>query len=267
MLQTSIPLADLHTELQLSNQSLDVFPDRVRTRYSSSESHHSLHSSLNDVHLLHTFEDSYERDCNVTELTYENSGLDIDTYKAYLDHRIHSSHNDSGSDSGICDPAGSDKGGSSATRTPTNSPTNSPTSLPNSGGKNSPISEDSGSYCDFTPLFSKEPASASAAPSPVNILTSAPATRSSSLRRSSAKRIDPDEANELRVVSTEDVVDGQILPSSSKTKLKPESYGPVSRDRPEYIPPRALAYSNNDEDPVNKGCFYFMACLDSLWVL
>jgi hypothetical protein len=49
--------------------------------------------------------------------------------------------------------------------------------------------------------------------------------------------------------------------------LKPESYGPVSRDRPEYIPPRAMAYSNNDEDPVNKGCFYFMACLDSLWVL
>ena len=290
LFQTSIPLADLNTELQLSSQSLDLFPDRVRTRYSSSESHHatssSLHSSLNDVHLndvhlidvhfndvhlndvhlndvhlLQSFEESYERDCNVTELTYENSGLDIDTYKAFLENRVHSSHNDSGSDSGICDQAGSDKGGSSATRTPTNSPI----SMPNSGGKNSPISEDSGSYCDFTPLFSKEPVSA--APSPVNILTSAPATRSSSLRRAGAKRIDPDEANELRVVSTEDVVDGQILPQSRTTKLKPESYGPVSRDRPEYIPPRALAYSEAEDDPVNKGCYYFMACLDSLWVL
>ena len=132
-----IPLADLNTELQLSNQSLDLFPDCARTRYSSSGtgSHHaSLHSSLNDVHLLpaqFSFEDSYERDCNVTELTYENSGLDIDTYKAYL-HKS-SLHNDSCSDSGICDPANSEKGGSSATRTPTNSPISA-----NTGGKNSP---------------------------------------------------------------------------------------------------------------------------------
>ena len=213
MFQTLIPLADLNTELQLSNQSLDVFPKRiVRSRYSSSDSinaifetHYnatssSLHSSLNDVHLLpsaFSFEDSYERDCNVTELTYENSELDMDSYKAYLEHRLlnNSCNNDSGSDSGICDPANSDKGGSRATQTPSKSPI----SANNSGGKNSPVSDDSGSFCEFTPLFKDVTSSnvmsvhltSSGAPSPVNILSSAPTTRSSSLRRSGVKRIDP----------------------------------------------------------------------------
>ena len=203
LFQTLIPLADLNTELQLSNQSLEVFPECiVRTRYSSLDSnnaifetHHnatssSLHSSLNDVHLLpaaFSFEDSYERDCNVTELTYENSELDMDSYKAYLEHRLlnNSCNNDSGSDSGICDPADSDKGGRSTTRTPSNSPI----SANNSGGKNSPVSDDSGSFCEFTPLL--KDVTSSGAPSPVNILSSAPTTRSSSLRRSGVKRINP----------------------------------------------------------------------------
>ena len=263
--QATIPLADLNNELKLSSQSLDnVFPEGIRTRYSSSESHNaassSLRSSLNDVQL--NFEDSYERDCNVTELTYENSGLDIDVYKAYLDHKT-SAHNDSGSDSGFGDPPGSDKGSSSATRTPTNSPLFSSTS----GGKTSPISEGCGSLTDLSPLLLKEVTSSSS-PSPVNVLVSEPATRSSSLRRSGAKRVKIVDENELRVVSSEDVVDGKILPKSHPV-LKADSYVPasVTKERPEYVPPRAFAANHVEDDPVNKGCFYFMACLDSLWVL
>ena len=256
-------MADLNHELQLSNQSLEeVFPEPepARTRCSSSG------SSLIDVHL--NFEDSFERDCNVTELTYENSGLDIDAYKAYLDHKT-TLNNDSGSDSGFGDPVGSDKGGSSATRTPTNSPISSS----NTGGKTSPISEGCCSLSDFTPLLFKETTSStSASPSPVNVLVSAPATRSSSLKRSTLKRVAIVDENELRVVSSEDVVDGKILPrSQSPAPLKvSDSYAPASavRERPEYIPPRAFAARNvEDEDAVNKGCYYFMACLDSFWVL
>lgn len=254
-------MADLNNELQLSNQSLEeeVFPEAARTRHSSSG------SSLIDVHI--NFEDSFERDCNVTELTYENSGLDIDDYKAYLDHKSNL-HNDSGSDSGFGDPAGSDKGGSSATRTPTNSPISSS----NTGGKTSPVSEGCCSLSDFSPLLFKETTSPTS-PSPVNVLVSAPATRSSSLKRSTLKRVEiVDDLDALRVVSSEEVVDGKILPRSrSPAPLKvSDSYVPASaiRERPEYIPPRAFATRNlDDEDAVNKGCYYFMACLDSFWVL
>ena len=139
------------------------------------------------------------------------------------------------------------------------------------------VSEDSGSFCDFNPLF-KESRPTSSTPSPVNLLssspatprsTSSPATRTSSLRKLGHNRIDPDEANELLVVSTEDVVDGQILPQKSSPLLKSDAYVPASatRDRPEYVPPRSLAHQIEDEDTLNKGCYYFMACLDSLWVL
>jgi hypothetical protein len=97
---------------------------------------------------------------------------------------------------------------------------------------------------------------------------SAPATRSSSLKRSGTKRVEIVDENELRVVSSEDVVDGKILPKSHPIKTS-ESYGPasVARQRPEYIPPRAFAARHDEDEDVNKGCYYFMACLDSLWVL
>jgi hypothetical protein len=55
------------------------------------------------------------------------------------------------------------------------------------------------------------------------------------------------------------------LPKSVQ-KLKFEAQ--ISTPRPEYVPPRAFAaYHTDDDDVVNKGCFYFMACLDSLWAL
>ncbi len=75
-----IPLADLDHELQLSMESFACYPDPIRPSS-------SLRSSLNDVHLIDhhfTFESSYERDCNITELSYVNSELDMDAFKAFI---------------------------------------------------------------------------------------------------------------------------------------------------------------------------------------
>ena len=82
--------------------------------------------------------------------------------------------------------------------------------------------------------------------------------------------------DELRVLSSEDVVDVgavgvvNLNAHSSSFKVKNDSYyygKPNNRD--EYVPPRTLATRPDfeDETAVNKGCFYFMSCLDAFWIL
>lgn len=63
--------------------------------------------------------------------------------------------------------------------------------------------------------------------------------------------------NELTVLSQEDVVDTAVKVKASSVK------------KSEYIPPRALAkeHPDSDDEDFNKGCYYFVACLDSLWIL
>jgi len=63
--------------------------------------------------------------------------------------------------------------------------------------------------------------------------------------------------NELTVLSQEDVVDTAVKVKASTLK------------KSEYIPPRALAreIDDSDDEDINKGCYYFVACLDSLWIL
>jgi len=73
-----IPLADLNSELRLSVESCCPYSEPIRPSS-------SLRSSLNDINLADhpfAFEGSYERDCNITELSYVNSALDMETFKA-----------------------------------------------------------------------------------------------------------------------------------------------------------------------------------------
>jgi hypothetical protein len=62
------------------------------------------------------------------------------------------------------------------------------------------------------------------------------------------------------------VVEGSV--SAAAPQLKPGGVY-ASRPRPEYVPPRAFSglHADDEDDAVNKGCYYFVACLDSLWVL
>ena len=63
-------------------------------------------------------------------------------------------------------------------------------------------------------------------------------------------------ADELTVLSQEDVVDIAV---KSRAQVKKE----------EFVPTRAMAkdYEDDEEENFNKGCYYFVACLDSLWIL
>lgn len=67
-------------------------------------------------------------------------------------------------------------------------------------------------------------------------------------------------------VLSEELVDVVPVPA--------EVYSPSSSSRPEYVPSRATITRRNqqtqreeEEDAVNKGCYYFMACLDTFWIL
>lgn len=85
------------------------------------------------------------------------------------------------------------------------------------------------------------------------------------------------EEDELTVLSAEEVVEVDSVPIQRSKSPKPqvkelqikhaEVYG---RPRPEYVPPRAFARRPNEEDDdegLNKGCYYFMSCLDAFWIL
>jgi hypothetical protein len=111
--------------------------------------------------------------------------------------------------------------------------------------------------------------------------TPSPPLSRGSNSRSSQKSQKSRPEDELTVLSAEEVVevDSAIVPKqqhskSAKLLIKEpdvEVYG--GRPRPEYNPPRAFARhpsmqdSDDDEDGLNKGCYYFMSCLDAFWIL
>jgi len=67
--------------------------------------------------------------------------------------------------------------------------------------------------------------------------------------------------NEIDVLS-QDVVDTAV-------KVKETYSKPSAALSDQYIPPRAMARQIEDEEDreFNQGCYYFVACLDSLWIL
>ena len=68
--------------------------------------------------------------------------------------------------------------------------------------------------------------------------------------------------NEIDVLS-QDVVD------TAAVKVKETYSKPTAALSDQYIPPRAMARQIEDEEDreFNQGCYYFVACLDSLWIL
>lgn len=199
-----------------------------------------------------------EQDRNVTELTYMNSELDSEALKDYLQQQnAQQGGGDSGSDSGFSDPS------------PEGTLLNkSPVSKSPASDRKSPLSDISS--LDIVPSM---PLSASPSPSgrrtPVLFVRRSRnnSSRKSSGSSGSSKVVEDD----LQVLSEEIVVDGKLLP---KRVTIPEVYTKASSrpSREEYIPPRSVAMrqrqqQHDDEDGMNKGCYYFMACLDTFWIL
>ena len=85
-------------------------------------------------------------------------------------------------------------------------------------------------------------------------------------------------ADELTVLSQEDVVDTALIikPGTKNGTLGPKT-GTLgtkvgTKTEAAVVPTRSLAgkpgYTDQDDDEnYNKGCYYFIACLDSLWIL
>lgn len=223
---TSIPLADLDKELQLSNLSLRSEATSIRSR--------SLHASVEDIRrtdsILVLGEDGKltdvsfgEQDRNVTELTYMNSEIDSETYKAYLQE-------ETSSDSGISD------------RSPDSEPQKTPDAR-SLGGRDSvdhqrksPVSDTySLDIVPSLPLLQPTPTKQS----PVSSSRSSPATRRRRTPRSLQASVD-----KLEVLTADEI---------------------VMVDK--HNPPRAYARDHEEEEDINKGCFYLMSCLDCMWIL
>ncbi len=225
--------------------------DQVLTNTSGKSSVASNHSCFGD-----------QADQNVTEMTFANSPFkdpEVVTADVIADGR---KHHHSGSDSGF-----SDRSPEVSARTAT------------------PDSASASVSCD------QEPKSASGSSS------ASPSASSSILRRRRSKRstgssvrIDPRE-DTVMILESETVRLTAASPSTSPTppKSASSSSSPRSKARPAspskyaytratpetrarerraYVPPRAMAPINeDDDDEINKGCYYFMACLDSFWIL
>ena len=110
--------------------------------------------------------------------------------------------------------------------------------------------------------------------SPKFLTPSPPLSRGGSKSSKKSQMSRPEE-DELTVLSAEEVVevDGVPVQRPKSPKVKElqikhaEVYG---RPRPEYVPPRAFARRPNepdDDEGINKGCYYFMSCLDAFWIL
>lgn len=170
----------------------------------------------------------YEADFNITELTVANHALDLDDYKQ-------SQISPGGSDSGISDQSPKAESASYASSS--------------NEDEHMLLVHRSG---DGTPVIDPSPSRSS--PPCVKISPSASIKRQAKLKAM---------ADELTVLSQEDMVDTAVM-AKPRAKAKVEING-----RPQYIPPRAFArnYDDEEDEEINKGCYYFVSCLDALWIL
>ena len=108
-------------------------------------------------------------------------------------------------------------------------------------------------------------------------LTPSPSLSRGDSKSSRASKLSRQEEDELLVLSAEEIVEVDSAPlprsKSPKPKVKELSFEDLEvygRSRPEYVPPRAFARRPNevdDDEGINKGCYYFMSCLDAFWIL
>jgi len=277
----SIPLADLDGELQISNLSLNhsksslSLASKSNLSLTSSKSLQSIQSYNGSIKASPNDSSFYpDADCNITELTVANSGLDLDLY---LNGKI-SPTETTESDSGISDQSPKADQERSRHESSAYSETEQflaysssnedgkPTSLVRSPSRHSlesPVLQTTEEMLqvhrveDGTLVVGSSPARSS--PPAIKLSPSASMKRKAKLKAL---------ADELTVLSQEDVVDTALIkPASVKngnaTKIA---------DTNVEIPTRSLArqpgYTDQDDDEnYNKGCYYFIACLDSLWIL
>ncbi|TRY78656.1 hypothetical protein TCAL_16714 [Tigriopus californicus] len=297
-----IPLADLKDELQLSalsihsnskamaggplsdkqrsyNSSTHCSLDNIFSSCSVSPSLRSASSSgrascielsRETEHLLRAGDDdddddgddddtdfpafSVERDRNISELTCMNAELN-------LNENVIKAFSDSGSDSGYSDPRPD-----SATMQ-----AKSPTLY--LGGKQSPALDRQSPLSDIDSLdIVPSLPLATPSPEPVQSKSSSP-TPSSGSRRSWRSRDSRGSGSSIRlpkgeekvtVLSEETVVEGRLMAPKNEVYAKARP----ANVREEFVPTRAMAHQYQDQDDtVNKGCYYLVACLDSFWVL
>ena len=194
-----------------------------------------------------------EADFNVTELTVANSGLDLEVYL--------NGSSSPGSDSGISDQSPKVE---PATEEPLllieeNAPAQTINRYRHESSAYASSSEDNEDKAllevhrngDGTLVIDQTRSS----PPAVKLSPSASMKRQAKLKA---------EADELTVLS-QDVIDTALL-KSSNAKASANTIT-AKHQLDEYVPPRAYARREDDEEDYNKGCYYFIACLDSFWIL
>lgn len=257
LLRSPIPLAEIDSEMQLSLQSLasnhssksfsknTILRKSLRKSVSmSGEEGDSLLAAEICNKLSISSISLGQRDRNMSEITYNP-----EVYKARSA--------DSGSDSGFSDPnccSDTVQGKSPVQEERRKSPMSVTDSL------------------DF--VVESQTQHTSPAKTPTKMDSPTPSVGSTGSRvigrrkqhrsggsSGSSVQLDPDQER-VTVLSEETVIDPHAKAAS------PEVYH-KTRTRPEYIPSRATLsrIDEESEDDVNKGCYYFMACLDTFWIL
>jgi hypothetical protein len=197
-----------------------------------------------------------ELDRNVSEISYVNARMIEVSVEHTMMQGRRSNSNDSGSDSGFSDPS--------------HETAKTPTSFV--GGEANMMSKSPLSDIDSLNIVPSLPVETTS-PSPARSRASMRSSRKSS---GSSRMVE----DEVTVLSEETVIDGLLVqpsknkkPSSRRVIIEHEVYAkaadPSVRPREEYIPPRALARRDrmDGEEEDSQGCYYFMACLDSFWIL
>ena len=228
-----------------------------------------------------------DRDANDTFVSPEM--IEVEQKELLLQRAPEGMANDSGSDSGYSDPSIEHRA-TTAVTVESKSPLSDIDSLdivpatPTRG--QTPVSEDSSSSPKMIHLNSQ---SLRSSPRPQSQRSSRKS--SGSLRRG---EVAPEDTLEVLSVDNVNVINGLLVKEpaeeestseqlsrpgsrrssgrsrrSVRVKEPEEVYAP--RPRTEYVPPRAFASRRDtipeeDEDDLN-GCYYFMACLDTFWIL
>ena len=263
-----IPLANMDQELSLSSDSLDSYSDQVRRMVGIKSADPSVTSSNTSLakHKYRSFHMSAEhllqasfrnvsieeKDRNVSEVTYICDTVVPD------DHLLSrpDSRDDSASDSGISDPCSTFK---------RHTPSATPPATPTISEEASPIIVPPECFdIHVQKSLSSTPKTSHTSlntPEPLKTPESRTLSRNGSTKQHSAS------IDELRVLSSEDVVDGAVKGPKAKPQVEEKFY--YGQPRPEYVPPRSFATREDleDENLVNKGCYYFVSCLDAFWIL
>lgn len=278
----SIPLADLDGELTLSTQSISSLK--------SSQSIKSYCSSIKGLNYSNVLNNSTygEADFNITELTVANSILNQEDYILDDPTTTPTSIRTEPvlyetepvlyeTEPVLCEtePVSGTTRSTSRTSSSTDSGIISPQKLDSdqdflrSRHQSSNCTNDDQDEAlllevhrsgDGTPVI--DPSPSRTTPPSVRISPSASMKRKATLKAME---------NEIDVLS-QDVVD--TVATTSVVKVKAETYSKSTSSSlkmsDQYIPPGAMArqFEDLDEDrEFNQGCYYFVACLDSLWIL